>query len=484
MEEKEEAAGITAKKGENFDEWYTQVMIHSKFVDYTKVSGCLAFRPDGYFAWEAIQAATDSLFKKEGILNTYFPLLIPKSLLAKEAEHIKGFSPEVAWVTRTGDSELSEHLAVRPTSETIMYDSISGWVRSWRDLPMRLNQWNSVLRWEFKHPTPLLRSREFLWNEGHSVFASQKEADAERDPILGIYLKILKDYLALPGIAGRKSESEKFAGAVASYSIEHILPDGRAIQGPDFHSDGQNFSKAFNICFINKEGKQEYAYQNTFAISTRELGVMVATHSDDHGLVMPPKLARIQVVIVPIYNDSSKEHVLKEAGKLYAALKDKFRVYLDDRDVYSPGWKFNEWELRGVPIRLEFGEREISSNKVVIVSRSTLEKEQIPAKDAVSRIAVLLEKIHEDLYKKAEQFLNSSTHQVDTYVELKQTIKSKGGFAQAAWCGSASCESKVKEDVGAKITNMPLGIQDKAKTKRCVVCNIPAKHIANFAKSY
>ncbi len=484
MEGKEETAGITAKKKENFDEWYAQVIIRSKFVDYTSVSGCLVFRPDSYFAWEVIQAATDSLLKKDGILNTYFPLLIPKALLEKESEHIRGFFPEVAWVTKTGDSDLSEPLAVRPTSEAIMYESISGWVRSWRDLPMRLNQWNSVLRWEFKHPTPLLRTREFLWNEGHSVFASQKEADAEKDVIIGLYLKILKDYLALPGIVGRKSESEKFAGAVASYSIEHILPDGRAVQGPPFHSDGQKFSKAFNISFINKEGKQEYAYQNTFAITTRELGVMVATHGDDRGLVLPPKLARIQVVIVPIYNDNNKERVLKEAEKLCTTLKDKVRVYLDDREVYSPGWKFNEWELKGVPIRLELGERDINSSKVVMVSRTTLEKEAIPISDVAGRVSALLEKIHEDLYKKAEQLLKSSTHQIETYDELKQTIKTKGGFAQVAWCGNASCESKVKEDTGAKITNMPLDIQDKAKAKKCVVCGSPAKHIANFAKSY
>ncbi len=484
MEEKDETAGMTAKKAENFDEWYTQVITHSKIADYTPVSGCLAFRPDSYFAWETIQAATDALFKKEGILNAYFPLLIPKSLLEKEAEHIKGFSPEVAWVTKTGDSDLSEPLAIRPTSETIMYACMSGWIRSWRDLPMRLNQWNSVLRWEFKHPVPFLRSREFLWNEGHTVFASQKEADAERDVILGIYLKILKEYLALPGVAGRKSETEKFAGAVASYSIEHMLPDGRAIQGPDFHSDGQNFAKAYSLRFINKNGEQEYAYQNTFAISTRELGVLVAVHSDDRGLVMPPKLARIQVVIVPIYNDRNKEHVLKEADKLRTTLKDKFRVHLDDRDVYSPGWKFNEWELKGVPIRLELGERDITAGKVVLVGRTSLEKENVPIDDVVPKIAELLEKIHEDLYKKAEHLLSSSTHPVDTYDELKHAIKSKGGFAQAAWCGGHDCESKVKEDTGAKLTNMPLDIQDKVKAKRCAVCNNAAKHIANFAKSY
>lgn len=484
MEKGAEQIGITAKKAENFDEWYPQVTIKSGFVDYTPISGCLAFRPDSYFAWEVIQQAVDALLKKEGVQNTYFPLLIPKRLLEKEAEHIAGFSPEVAWVTKTGNSTLSEDLAIRPTSEAIMYECMAGWIRSWRDLPMRLNQWNSVLRWEFKHPVPLLRSREFLWNEGHSAFASQKEADSERDVVFEIYLKVLKEYLALPGVPGRKSDSEKFAGAVASYSIEHMLPDGRAIQGPDFHSDGQNFAKAFNISFIDKDGKQEFAYQNTFAITTRELGVMVATHSDDRGLIIPPKLARIQVVIVPIYTDKNKESVLKEASKLHSEIKGKVRTYLDDRDIYSPGWKFNEWELKGVPVRLELGERDISAGKVVAVNRLTLKKESIALKDAANGVSAMLDKIQEDLYKNAEHLLTSSTHHVDSYDDMKKLSKSKGGFAQAGWCGDASCETKSKGETGMKITNLPLDAQSKAKSAKCVVCGKPAKHIANFAKSY
>ncbi len=484
MDKGAEKTGITAKKAENFDEWYSQIIIKSGFVDYTAVSGCLAFRPDSYFAWESLQAAVDALFKKEGIQNTYFPLLIPKRLLEKETEHIAGFSPEVAWVTKTGNSALAEELAIRPTSETIMYECMASWIQSWRDLPMRLNQWNSVLRWEFKHPVPLLRSREFLWNEGHSVFASQKEADSERDTILGIYQKILKDYLALPGIVGMKSDSEKFAGAVASYSIEHMLPDGRAIQGPDFHSDGQNFSKAFDIRFVDRDGKQEYGYQNTFAITTREFGVMVAVHGDDRGLIIPPKLARLQVVIVPIYTDKNKDAVLKEAERLYSTIKGRFRAFLDDRDIYSPGWKFNEWELKGVPVRLELGERDISAGKAIAVNRLTLKKEALSLKDAESGIAAILERIQSELFKSAEQRLISSIHRVSSYDELKKVSKSKGGFAQAGWCGDASCELKAKGETGMKITNMPLDAQSRARSLRCVVCGKPAKHVANFAKSY
>ncbi len=263
-EQKQE--GITVKKSENFDEWYVQVILKSELADYSSVSGCLVYRPTAYTIWEIMQKAADEEFKKIGIQNVYFPLLIPERLLKKEKEHVEGFSPEVAWVTQTGDTKLDERLAIRPTSEAIMYESFSKWIRSWRDLPLRFNQWNNVLRWEFKHPIPLLRTREFLWNEGHTVFATKEEAEAERDQILNIYKKITEEYLALPGIIGKKTDKEKFAGAVESYSIEHLLPDGRAIQGPDFHNDGQNFSKAFDITFLDKNGKKQYAWQNTWAI--------------------------------------------------------------------------------------------------------------------------------------------------------------------------------------------------------------------------
>jgi prolyl-tRNA synthetase len=302
----------------------------------------MVYRPAAYAIWEIMQKATDEEFKKIGIQNVYFPLLIPERLLKKEKEHVEGFSPEVAWVTQTGDTKLGERLAIRPTSETIMYESFSKWIRSWRDLPLKFNQWNNVLRWEFKHPIPFLRTREFLWNEGHTVFATEGDAEAERDQILNIYKKITEEYLALPGMMGKKTDKEKFAGAVESYSIEHLLPDGRAIQGPDFHNDGQNFAKAFDISFLDKNGKKQYAWQNTWAISTREIGVMVAVHSDDRGLVLPPKVAPVQAVIVPIFDEKSKNSVLSEARKIEQKLKKKFRVNLDDREYYTPGWKFSE----------------------------------------------------------------------------------------------------------------------------------------------
>ena len=481
MEGDEKELGITAKKAGNFSEWYQQVLLKTGFIDYTEVSGCVAFRPASYGVWEIVSRAVDKEFKMDGIENVYFPLFIPEKFLQKEKEHVEGFSPEVAWVTEAGNSKLDERLAVRPTSETIMYPSYSKWVRSWRDLPMRYNQWNNVVRWEFKHPTPFIRSREFLWNEGHTVFANEEEASAERKSVLKIYARILKEYLALPGIPGKKTDSEKFAGAVASFSIEHVMPDRWAIQGPDFHSDGQNFSKAFDIKFLDESGKTEYAWQNTFAITTRELGVMVATHGDDKGLILPPRVAYVQIVIVPIYKKEKKEEVLAYAKRAATALK-KFRVKLDSREGYSPGFKFSEWEMKGIPLRIEVGEREASSNKVTLARRDTGEKVEIDIKELGKKSKATLEEIHESLYKKAFDFLMGSIHEVNDYVEFKITLEEKKGMIHASWCGSAECEAKIKEETGARITNMPF--KHCKQHEKCVYCGKKGRHMANFAKSY
>jgi prolyl-tRNA synthetase len=479
----EKKVGITSKKESDFSEWYVQVLINSGFIDYSDVSGAIVFKPDSYFVWEAIQKVVDPLFKKYGVQNAYFPLFIPERLLSKEAAHIKGFSAEVAWVTEAGSSKLDERLAVRPTSETIMYASLSRWVRSWRDLPIRLNQWNNVVRWEFKHPVPFFRTREFLWNEGHTAFATKEEADAERDTILAIYEHVLKDYLAVPYVKGRKTDSEKFAGGLASFSLEHLLPNGKAIQGPDWHSDGQNFSKAFDIMFLNREGAKEYVYQNTFAISTREIGVMIAIHSDNKGLVIPPKVARMQVVIVPIYTNDNKEAVLGYAREIMSQIRDEFRVFLDDDDAYSPGWKFNEYELKGIPMRIEVGRKEVEAQKATLTRRDTGAKELVAAADIKSKISAMLEDMHYNLYAKAQSYLNSNIFKVDTYAEMKARAD-KGGFIQAPWCGSDSCEAKIKEETGLKSTNMPFDAQDKVQGKKCVYCINGAKYIVNFAKSY
>ena len=474
---------IIAKKNENFSEWYREVIIKSELADYSEVSGCIVFRPLAYALWEAIRSETEKRLKQIGIETVYFPLLIPEKLLSKEAEHVEGFSPEVAWVTETGNSKLKEKLAIRPTSETIMYPSYSKWIRSWRDLPLRLNQWNNVVRWEFKHPTLFLRSREFLWNEGHTVFATKEEAEKERNQILEIYQEITSKYLALPGILGKKSQKEKFAGAVASYSIEHLMPDGKAIQGPDFHNDGQNFSKAFDISFVDNNNTKQYAWQNTWAITTREIGVMVAIHGDDKGLIIPPKVAPIQVVIIPIFTKMMpKSKVLDEAKKIEQTINSSIKVKLDNRVEYTPGWKFNEWELKGVPLRIEIGPRDIAQNQVVLVRRDTGQKKTIKVNNILIEMTKDLDSIQKDLYSKAKKFLKDNTHKVKDYEEFKKILQTKGGLLQVCWCGRTTCEEKIKEQTSAKLTNIPL---EQGKIfSNCIYCNKKAKMIAYFAKSY
>lgn len=482
-EQKENIVGITVKKDDNFSEWYTQVIAKAELADYTDVSGCMVFRPYSYFMWESVQKATDEEFKKIGIENCYFPLLIPEKFLSKEKEHVEGFSPEVAWVTHTGDTKLPERLAVRPTSETIMYPSYAKWIRSWRDLPLKLNQWNNVIRWEFKNPVALMRTREFLWNEGHTVYATQEEADKERDQILGIYQKVLKDYLALDGITGRKTEKEKFAGALATYSIELFMPSGRGVQGPDFHSDGQNFAKAFGIKFLNKDGKEEFAYQNTFAITTRMLGVMIAIHGDDKGLVLPPKIAPTQVVIVPILFDDTKAKVLKKSEEIAKSLKN-LRIKLDSREEYKAGWKFNEWELKGVPIRIEIGPKDLEQNQVVIFRRDTLGKETVKINDLNKKVNQTLKEIQKNLFKKASKFLKDNTVKVKNMDSLISSINDKK-LVLASWCGDVECEDWVKDKTGgAKMLCIPLKDGKSKENSKCVYCGKKAKNNVYIAKSY
>jgi prolyl-tRNA synthetase len=474
--------GITAKKAQDFDEWYTQAILKSELADYSPVSGCLVYRPAGYAIWEKIRDAADKEFKKAGIQNAYFPLFIPERLLKKEQKHVEGFAPEVAWVTEAGNSKLEERLAIRPTSETIIYEVVRKWIRSWRDLPLRLNLWNNVVRWEFKHPTPFLRGREFLWNEGHTMFATRDEADAERDQILGIYRRVTEEFLALPGLVGKKTDSEKFAGALASFSIEHVMPNGKAIQGPDFHSDGQNFAKAFELTFVDQTGEKQFVWQNTWAITTREIGVMVATHGDDKGLIIPPKVAPIQVVIVPIVNDETRSRVLEEAKRIRDLLQDSYSVRLDDRDFLTPGRKFNEWELRGVPLRLEIGPRDINQGQVVLVRRDTSMKRAAKIIEVVAEVGRELDDIQRSLFARASETLQASVRTAKTYDELKELLAKEGGVVQAPWCGTTECEDKVKAETGAKIVNIPF--DQPAEVGACVACGNPGKSIANFAKSY
>ncbi len=474
--------GLTAKKSEDFSEWYTQVIAKAELADYTKVSGCLVLRPYAYAIWEKIVKEVDSRLKKMGVQNCYFPLLIPESLLKKEQQHVQGFAPEVAWVTHASDTKLDERLAVRPTSETIMYDSVSKWVRSWRDLPLKLNQWNNVVRWEFKHPTPFIRTREFLWCEGHTAFATKEEAEQEIKAIMALWNEITEGYLALAGVSGKKGEAEKFAGAVASYSIEYFLPNGKAAQGPDAHFDGQNFAKAFDITFLNEQGKKGYVWQNTWAITTRMLGIIAMVHGDDKGLVIPPKIAPVQVVIVPILFEDSKKEVLAAAAKVKQQLeKENIAAELDDRETYTAGWKFNEWELKGVPIRVEIGPRDLEKQQLVLFRRDTLQKETAKITTAAAAVKKLLDEIQDSLLSKSRQQLESSIVNVKNVSEIAAAAKNKK-LARGFFCGSAKCEEEVKAKTDGA-TSRCMSLDSSEKKSSCIVCKKEGV-IAYFGKAY
>jgi prolyl-tRNA synthetase len=473
--------GISVKKSEDISTWYTEVIQKSGLADYTDVSGCIVFRPYSYAIWEKIVKAVDDKIKKMGVENAYFPLLIPEKLLQKEARHVVGFSPEVAWVTHAGDSKLDERLAIRPTSETIMYENYRNWIRSWRDLPLKINQWNNVVRWEFKHPVPFLRTREFLWNEGHTVFATKEEAERECKDILNMYNDVLKEYFALYGVKGRKTEKEKFAGAEYTFSIELFLPNGRAIQGPDAHHDGQNFAKAFDIKYLDKEEKPQYVWQNTWAITTRMIGVMIMIHGDDNGLVLPPKLAPLQIAIVPILFKDSKDKVIKKAKEIKEKLKE-FTVKLDDREEYSAGWKFNEYELKGVPVRIEIGPKDLENEQVVVVRRDTLKKEFVKIKDLNEYVKKTMNAISENLCKKSKKLLEDNIVEVNTMGDFNKAIENKK-LVKALFCGETECEDMIKEKSGgASARNIPFG--QKLVTGKCVHCGKQAKYSVYFGKSY
>ncbi|HLC91052.1 MAG TPA: proline--tRNA ligase [Candidatus Nanoarchaeia archaeon] len=474
--------GITVKKVDDFSEWYTQVLQKAELIDYSPVSGCYILRPSAYHIWENVQQFFDKLIKADGVKNAYFPLFIPENLLTKEKQHVEGFAPEVAWVTHGGNTALQERLAVRPTSETIMYDSYAKWIRSHKDLPLRLNQWCNVVRWEFNHPVPFLRSREFLWQEGHTCFATPEEAHAEAEKILGFYEQVFRELYAIPVLKGKKSNQEKFAGADYTLSVEAFLPNGKAIQGATSHHLGQNFSKAFNISFTDSQGKTSYAYQNSWGISTRSIGIMILMHGDDKGLVIPPRIAEKQVVIVPILFDDSKKKVLSEVQKIKDHLeKQGLRVHVDDREDYSPGWKFNEWEVKGVPIRIELGPKDLEKKQAVAVRRDTGEKKAISLAKISKDVPSLLDTIQNDLLQKAEKFLKSSIVSVSTGKEAELAFK-QGKLVSASWCGSKECEESVKEKTGAKSLNSPL-LHGKV-SGNCFACKKKAVAPFYLGKSY
>ncbi len=463
----------------DFPQWYTDVILKTDLVDYSPVKGFMVIKPYGYGIWENIQAFADRRFKDTGHKNCYFPLLIPESLLTKEAEHVEGFAPEVAWVTHGGHNELTERLCVRPTSETIICAMYSKWLKSYRDLPYLYNQWCSVVRWE-KTTRPFLRTSEFLWQEGHTLHETAEEAKAETLQMLNIYKEVAEDLLAMPVVCGQKSENEKFAGADSTYTIEALMHDGKALQSGTSHFLGKHFTKAFDIEFSDREGNLVNPYHTSWGISTRLIGGLIMVHGDNRGLVLPPRVAPTQVAIIPIA--AHKGNVMEVVDSIYADLKGSVRVEVDDRPNYSPGWKFNEWEMKGVPIRLEIGPKDIENNQVTIFRRDTLEKTQIPMENLKENIENLLDDIHDGLYNKALKLREEKTYVAKNMDEFKKTIEETPGFIKAMWCGDTECELKVKEETGATIRCMPFEQENLGDT--CVCCGKQAEKMVYFAKAY
>lgn len=464
---------------EDFAQWYTDIVLKAELADYTSVKGFIAIRPYGYEIWENIQKYADNKFKEYGVKNISMPVLIPESLLNKEKDHVEGFAPEVAWVTMGGGENLEERLCVRPTSETIFSTMYSRWLSSWRDLPYLYNQWCNVLRWE-KETRPFLRSREFLWQEGHTIHETEEEAKKFTLDMLDVYADVIENLLAIPVLKGQKTKKEQFAGAEATYTVETLMHDGRALQGGTSHYFGQNFTKAFDVKFQNKDGEQEYAYQTSWGISTRLIGAVIMAHGDNRGLKLPPKVAPIQVVIVPIAQQ--KENVLEENKKLNEKLSKKFRTKLDDRDNYSVGYKFNDWEMRGVPVRLEMGPRDIENEQVTLVRRDTQEKMIVKINEVEEKISELLEDIQKSMYEACKQRLKEKTTIALNMEELKKNLDENQGYVKTMWCGNQECEDKVKELTGAPSRCMPF--EQEHLSDKCVCCGKEAKHMVVWGRQY
>ena len=478
-EKKEFVVEITNME-EDFSQWYTDIILKADLADYSDVKGCMVIKPYGYAIWENIQKLLDKRFKETGHKNVYLPLLIPESLLNKEKEHVEGFAPEVAWVTHGGSEKLAERLCVRPTSETLFCNMFAKWLNSWRDLPMLYNQWCSVVRWE-KNTRPFLRTSEFLWQEGHTIHAAYEESQEETLRMLDIYAEIAEEHMAIPVIKGQKTEKEKFAGAKATYSIESLMHDGKALQTGTSHNFGQNFTKAFDIKFADKDGKLSYAWQTSWGMSTRTIGAIIMVHADNRGLVLPPKIAPIQVVIVPVAQH--KEGVLENVKLAAERLKTiGIAVELDDRDAYSVGYKFNDWEMKGVPIRVEIGPKDIEKGQAVFVRRDTGEKIFVQMDRFEEEVKDLLENIQNSLYKKALEHRVEKTSFAANMDEFEEILKTKPGFIKAMWCGDQKCEETIKQNTGATARCMPF--EQEELSDSCICCNEKAKKMVYFAKAY
>jgi prolyl-tRNA synthetase len=476
--------GVTVKKSDNFSEWYVEVVQKSGLADYSPIKGCMIFKAQSYSIWEKIQEVFNKKIKSTGHKNVYFPMFIPESFLKKEAEHFEGFVPEVAWVTQGGDTVLEERLAIRPTSETIIYSTFSKWIRSWRDLPIKINQWCNIVRWETKATKPFLRTREFLWQEGHTVHKTNEEAKQEVLAILNEYKDIMERYLAIPVLIGVKTDNEKFAGALYTTTLEAVMPDGKALQMGTSHNLGQNFAKVFNIEYIGEDKQNHKVWQTSWGISTRLIGGLVMVHGDDRGLVIPPKVASTQVVIVPItYKTGDSTSILEKSREILEKLKENnISAVLDDRKEYTPGWKFHEWELKGIPVRIEIGPRDLKQNQITLARRDTFQKITAKNKDSIQAITKLLDEIQDSLYSKARKTLAEKTTTVHSYEKFKETLNTKGGFLKASWCGNPICEENIKAETGATIRLKPF-IKESSADK-CFYCNEKSEEIVYFAKSY
>ena len=475
--------GITVKKSVDFSDWYTQCVIKSGIADYSPGKGFIILRPYGYAIWENIKEILDDQFKKTGHKNGFLPVLIPESLLTVEKNHFEGFMPEVYWVTKSGNNDLGEKLAVRPTSETLAYSMFSKWISSYRDLPLKLNFWNSALRAEIKSTKPLIRNSEFLWQEGHTAHSNEKEASDEVRMILDLYKMLIEEYLAIPTVSGLKTDKEKFVGANYTTCLESLMPDGIALQMATSHNLAQNFSKPFEIKFLDKDTAEHLVWQTSWGISWRVIGALIMVHGDDKGLILPPKISPTQVIIVPIYKDESKEIVKQKAYELENKLKDSnIRAYTDDRDEYTSGWKFNEWEMKGVPLRVNIGIRDIREEQVELIRRDTRERFYVKEKDLVNETLSILENIQSNMYHLAKNYLVTNTRNATRLDELLSMLDSSGGFVACSWCGKRECEDLVKEKTTADIRIIPFNT--KKNISSCIACGKEGTTEVYFGRAY
>ncbi len=473
-------------RSQDFSAWYNEVVQRAELADYAPVRGCMVIRPYGYALWENLQRELDRRFKATGHKNAYFPLFIPLSFIQKEAEHIQGFSPELAVVTHGGGEQLAEPLVVRPTSETVIGHMFKQWIKSYRDLPVLINQWANVVRWELR-PRLFLRTLEFLWQEGHTAHATEEEAEEETLRMLNVYVDVAQNEAAIPVIAGRKSESEKFAGALRSYTIEAMMGDKRALQAGTSHNLGQNFAKAFEIQYLDKNNQLQYCWTTSWGMSTRMIGAIIMTHGDDQGLILPPRLAPIQVIVVPIWksgNQDERANVLEGVERVKRALGERVRLEVDAREEYSPGWRFNEWELRGVPVRIEIGPKDIVKDQVVLARRDTGEKCAIPQEQLAARAPMLLDEIQKNLFERAKRFRDENTVELGDYEKFKEFLEGEGsrGFVRAYWCGGRECEAQIKTET--KATTRCIPFEQPQRPGPCIRCGREATEQAIFAKAY